>query len=63
MKVTNKTINMIANNRENKTFKAVKKLKSGHFGKPCEYKLYANETPEQGLERLIKNNGVEYKLV
>lgn len=36
--------------------------KAGKWGKPVSYKKYGNETAEQVVERLIKNNGKQFKL-
>lgn len=45
------------------TFMAVAKKKNGEWGKPCEYELYGDETPEDGVKRLTDLNNKEFKLV
>ena len=40
-----------------------RKRKDGTWGKPTATRTYGNETPEQVVERLTKNNpGTEYRL-
>ena len=65
MKVTKTTFNMIAANRAaaNKDVIMVQRmLKSGKWGKASEARRFGHETDEQIIERLIKNNGVQFRI-
>lgn len=66
-RVTNTTFNILADNRRkaNKVSRMVKiqcMKKDGTWGKAVEYTRYGNETDEQVVERLIKNNGKAFRL-
>jgi len=65
MKVTNTTFNMMAKNRANKNKNTVMiqcMKKDGTWGKPQEYKKYGNETDDDVVKRLIKNNNEEFRI-
>lgn len=55
---------VISERRSHKqTFLAAAKKKNGQWGKPCEYELYGEEKPEDGVKRLSKLNNKEFMLV
>lgn len=65
MKVTKTTFGMIAANRReaNKDVVLVQRMKKdGTWGKAMESQRFGKETDEQVVERLIKNNGVQFRL-
>jgi hypothetical protein len=65
MKVTKTTFNMIAANRAaaNKNTVMIQRMtKSGKWGKAYETQRFGNETDEQVVERLIANNGVQFRI-
>lgn len=65
MKVTRTTFNMLQANRAaaHKDVVMIQCIrKDGTWGKALEYKRYGNETDEQVVERLIKNNNKQFRL-
>lgn len=65
MKVTNTTFGMIAANRAaaHKDVIMVQRMnKSGKWGKPSEARRFGHETDEQIVERLIRLNGVQFRI-
>ena len=65
MRVTRTTINMLQENRReaNKnTIKIQRMNNNGKWGKPYETTKYGNETDDQAIERLIRNNNRQYRI-
>ena len=63
LKVTKTTYTTVLNNRRNhSTIEAQKMRKDGTWGAPSKYQTIGDETPEQCIERLEKNNGTKYRL-
>lgn len=65
MRVTNKTFGMIASNRAkaHQQFVMVQRMrKDGTWGQPLQARKFGNESDEEVVERLVKNNCVEYRI-
>ena len=63
MKVTNTTHGMIAANRRQKNEVMVQRMKKdGTWGKSIPTMRFGKETDQEVVERLIKLNGVQYRI-
>lgn len=63
MYVTDKTFGMLVKNRSKKNVVMVQPMnKNGKWGKAFETRVYGNETPEQVVARLIKNNDKQFRI-
>lgn len=65
MKVTKTTFNTMVKIRANKNKNTVMiqcMRKDGTWGKPQEYKKYGNETDNDVVKRLVKNNNKEFRI-
>jgi len=53
----------IMERRSNKSTVLVQRMKNdGAWGKPIEMQAFGNETPEQVVERLIRNNNRQFRV-